>query len=522
MSQPTTDPSNQPITRGATRPYIGRSRQFKRSRNGCLNCRNRKKKCGEEKPRCLGCRRNKLDCTWPVDQNEIAAATSPLLGGTVASPDEGPPLHGDDSSPVAADVSITASIWNRSLGSFLDSRRSCTLTQVSPLLLQHYVTTTATMLPMPLKENAFLGQIIPIASVDDMVMHSVLAVSGAHMNFRNTSPKSIQEATLDHYSSLVHQLLVEVSALKTSRVDKLARLLLVLVMLCHFEAISGSNQGAMFRHLDASREIIVEIQSRQPTEPLESDSATHFGLGLELYAYLTVANCLTPYGLLQERMFSLDSFITSLNSLTIYSTFGTMFAGLHDLFVLIPQISLLFSHRLMEQESGIPDPTSACVELHGKLRRYLQDWKLLHNDPDSPSSSSCHEGSLSQVSKIFQLGIEIYLIAAMEGSSVLNPKIVCQFQSHIDAVYDFGFDLDCSQWSATLLWPIIISGSCTIQKRQQENLSKALNESRYRMNHSIRTIELLSRLWDNPDPLVYGPYGLYLTISQHDPTFSIF
>ncbi|KAH7142624.1 fungal-specific transcription factor domain-containing protein [Dactylonectria estremocensis] len=453
MSQSTTDQGNQP----RIRPYVGRSRQFKRSKNGCLNCRHRKKKCGEEKPRCLSCRRNNLDCTWSVGQHETTAGTSPLLGAT------------------------------------------------------HYVTTTATMLPMPLKENAFLREIIPIASVDDLVMNSVLAVSGAHMNFRNKSPRSIQDATLGHYSTLIRQLLVEVSELKTFRVNKLARLLLVLVMLCHFEAIAGSSEGAMFRHLYASREIIVEIQSRQPTEPLGPDATTHFGLGLELYAYLIIANCLTPYGLLQERMFSLDSFIISLNSLAIYSTFGTMFAGLHDLFALIPQISLLFSHRLMEQESGSPGPTYACVELHGKLQRCLLDWKLCHKDPGSPSSSDSREDSLSQVSKILKLGIEIYLIAAMEGSSILNPKIVCQFQSHIDAIHDIGLDLDCSQWSATLLWPIVITGSCTIQKQQQERISKTLRE----------TIELLKRLWDNPEPLVYGPYGLYLTISQHDATFSI-
>ncbi|KAH6962505.1 fungal-specific transcription factor domain-containing protein [Ilyonectria sp. MPI-CAGE-AT-0026] len=521
MSQPVANCGNQPITRGTTRPYIGRSRQFKRSRNGCLNCRHRKKKCGEERPRCLGCRRNNLNCTWQADQNETAASPR-LSDGTIAGPDEGPPSGRGDSPPWPTDVSIGASIWNASLGSFLDLRRPCTLSQASPLLLQHYVTTTATMLPMPLRENAFLREFIPIASVDDMVMHSVLAVSGAHMNFRNASPGTIQEATLDHYSTLVRQILVEVSELKTSSVNKLARLLLVLVMLCHFEAISGSNKGAIFRHLSASREIIIEIQSRQSTEPLGLDSATHFGLGLELYAYLTVANCLTPYGLLQERMFSLDSFITEPSSLAVYSTFGTMFAGLHDLFALIPQTSLLFSQRLMEQQSGILEPTSASVELHGKLQHCLKDWKFRHKDPGSSSPSDCREGGLSKVSKILQLGIEIYLIAAMEGSSILNPKIVCQFQSHLDVVHDIGLDLDCSQWSATLLWPIIMSGSCTIQKQQQETLSKALRESRYRMNHNIRTIELLRRLWDDPDPLVYGPYGLYLTISQHDAAFSIF
>lgn len=41
-----------------------------RSRNGCLCCRRRRKKCDEQKPRCIACQRNKLSCTWP-DEPDI-------------------------------------------------------------------------------------------------------------------------------------------------------------------------------------------------------------------------------------------------------------------------------------------------------------------------------------------------------------------------------------------------------------------------------------------------------------------
>ncbi|GAV51102.1 hypothetical protein ZYGR_0AD02850 [Zygosaccharomyces rouxii] len=40
-------------------------RTEKRSKSGCLTCRNRKKKCDETKPLCKGCRRNFLQCIWP-------------------------------------------------------------------------------------------------------------------------------------------------------------------------------------------------------------------------------------------------------------------------------------------------------------------------------------------------------------------------------------------------------------------------------------------------------------------------
>lgn len=42
-----------------------------RSRTGCFTCRRRKKKCNEEKPICSGCRRNRLECTWPTENNNL-------------------------------------------------------------------------------------------------------------------------------------------------------------------------------------------------------------------------------------------------------------------------------------------------------------------------------------------------------------------------------------------------------------------------------------------------------------------
>ncbi|KAE8332674.1 hypothetical protein BDV39DRAFT_215750 [Aspergillus sergii] len=41
-----------------------------RTRTGCLQCRQRRKKCDETRPRCTGCTRNALDCEWPSGDNQ--------------------------------------------------------------------------------------------------------------------------------------------------------------------------------------------------------------------------------------------------------------------------------------------------------------------------------------------------------------------------------------------------------------------------------------------------------------------
>lgn len=42
----------------------------KRSRMGCLTCRQRKKRCCESRPKCLECQRLRLNCQWPKPGTE--------------------------------------------------------------------------------------------------------------------------------------------------------------------------------------------------------------------------------------------------------------------------------------------------------------------------------------------------------------------------------------------------------------------------------------------------------------------
>lgn len=192
-----------------------------------------------------------------------------------------------------------------------------------------------------------------------------------------------------------------------------------------------------------------------------------------------------------------------------------MFAGLHGLFELIPQASLLFAQRLSEQEAGVDDPSPGCVELHDTIQRRLQHW----NVSKAATHSFYDKESMTHVSEAIRRSLEIYLIAAMQGLSILNSETITQFQAHVGIFFSSGRKLHQSQWTATLMWPSLIAGSCTTQQDQQQSLSRTLRNSRYRMKHSIRASNLLQRLWDGPDPRMYGPYGLYLAISQHDITF---
>lgn len=58
-----------PATRGRLDLQSGQ-KVTKRSRMGCLTCRQRKKRCCESRPRCTECKRLGLNCLWPIPGTE--------------------------------------------------------------------------------------------------------------------------------------------------------------------------------------------------------------------------------------------------------------------------------------------------------------------------------------------------------------------------------------------------------------------------------------------------------------------
>ncbi|KAL2815108.1 hypothetical protein BJX63DRAFT_169493 [Aspergillus granulosus] len=63
-----------------------------RTRTGCLQCRRRRKKCDEARPRCTACNRNALDCEWPSGDNQLPHGRSQRRTGTQATTRTGAPL----------------------------------------------------------------------------------------------------------------------------------------------------------------------------------------------------------------------------------------------------------------------------------------------------------------------------------------------------------------------------------------------------------------------------------------------
>lgn len=202
-----------------------------RSSSGCLTCRLRKKKCDERKPKCIACTRNCQQCTWP------AAPMSRNVRDPVpyVVPQE------RTSSPDQVDTSVR---WSIRTGSFLSPLRASALTDISNILFAHYLAETGSLLSAlpPGGNNPFLTVLVPLCCNDDLLMHSLLALSGSHMGFQSTGIE-VYMATCRHYSIAIRTLrncICDFTAMDASRA---MRILLALMMLSVFEVSVPINSG---------------------------------------------------------------------------------------------------------------------------------------------------------------------------------------------------------------------------------------------------------------------------------------
>lgn len=116
------------------------------------------------------------------------------------------------------------------------SQRPCSLTAQSVILLSHYLRETAGCIGMPpLANNPYVTILLPLGYADDLLMHALLAVSGAHLTYREPDSVELAAATELHYSRLVAQLRFEFSHLRENDIEKQERLLRVLLVACHYE-----------------------------------------------------------------------------------------------------------------------------------------------------------------------------------------------------------------------------------------------------------------------------------------------
>ncbi|RLL96535.1 hypothetical protein CFD26_102604 [Aspergillus turcosus] len=125
-----------------------------KSRNGCLRCKQQRKKCDELRPSCSRCTKRMYICRYQNHSTNHSSDPSPLSDGRPASADEERP--------------------------HLDTHTPGTLDTIELSLLSHYLTHTSRTIPVDDLDLYALSVGVPnLAFTSEVVMSSLLALAAA-------------------------------------------------------------------------------------------------------------------------------------------------------------------------------------------------------------------------------------------------------------------------------------------------------------------------------------------------------
>lgn len=224
-------------------------RNHPRSRNGCLTCRSKRKKCDEVKPVCTGCTRSKQECTWPTaDKHSSDQQLGSQQHGVLANDNYDQRII-STSNPTSALSLLTASRTTTPPASIHVAPTYGNLAYLSDSsrpLYQQYLDFTAEMLTRGPSEvgNPFINYLLPLAASDQLVLDGILAIAGAHLTVNDTTDLNLEVATRGHFAKVLaglQELLSSESAqmisedTKNTTSTRSSQILLILQLLCVYD-----------------------------------------------------------------------------------------------------------------------------------------------------------------------------------------------------------------------------------------------------------------------------------------------
>ncbi|CZR46053.1 uncharacterized protein FPRO_11500 [Fusarium proliferatum ET1] len=450
----------------------------RRTKTGCLTCRSRKKKCDETKPQCSACRRNGLGCSWLQDKQTAALQLQPR-SETFAHPNHN----------------------NRLLGS-----KACSLTNVSLLLLQHYTFETAVILPAGKPSiNPFISFVLPPAEADDVIMHSVLAVSGAHLSFRLQDATDVEMATLNHYILAIRGVQEVIGAGQVIDKSDVLRLLLAISFLSQYEILMSTPNPNLYLHLKANRHLFLHLLGlgyRPPLDLQEFDMMLSFAYE----GFIFLASCNTTPSIGDDELLC-ESITDHLRPLTNSPCFGSMLAGSHSLFEMIPLIQRLCSSRLTFESLGLENLPPELWVTYEMLRDTIQSWTIAEASSERIMASD-----------VMRTALAIFLDCAITRYEQLDHGSI---ETSAKFVIDTAVQLENSSYATHIVWALTVAGSSLTDKFYHRKLVEFLSRSRYKMRHLEVLQQSLYLFWAEMNPAIFGPFEFQVLMENHGTSLSI-
>ncbi|KAK9475191.1 fungal-specific transcription factor domain-containing protein [Dipodascopsis tothii] len=530
LQRSTPEPASTPAAVGSTPggstagvPALKRRIGLKRSRLGCLQCRQRRKKCQLQMPSCASCLQRNWACTYP--------STS---GG---------------STPMAAraeSVEPPAAVESRALAPPADVRR---VHELSPFaieaskkaLLYHFTATISDLISFPARQGArcdspFLEYVMPLAltspgaqadaqpgerkHVSDLLMLSLCAFAAAHqVGAGSGNPAAIEDASqaqLRYHTDAVKTLLsalnenpdaVALQPRDTGTEEGQTVVLASILVLVYYEIATGGDLVSIGVHLSGAYNIINSFldsffaRMHSPAAPYMLSKKTVFLF--KLFQYFDVISSLSQRAALIDHSMRLSNFLSTYSKL--FEQAGVTPAprrpgdvvidpviGLaKDIWPLVLRLCVICNKTYFGQV--ISQEASMEIDL---LELELREWTLAEPDSDVEVIS------LHWAAKVYQAAALIYLIRTFSSRHAARSTNPPNPDEDIRVFIQIGLDglsrvctLDGNM--AALLWPVlIIAQECkTVMDRALVRVIMDKLRRRQGMANVSKGLELVEHTW---------------------------
>ncbi|KAJ6023660.1 hypothetical protein N7540_004457 [Penicillium herquei] len=415
----------------------------KRTRDGCLVCRRRRKRCDLRKPTCGGCKRNVLLCRWALTGNA------------------------DDQSPIEAEALIpthqSLSLQVTSMGFGIASQ--VLNAPISSLLYEHYLHETGNAISARRGPLNSFTQILPrlAMSYPNTVLQSLLALSGVHYGSR-VSNVEVNIMTFTHLGvalrSLKHSLTALVSTQTNS--DSL-QLLVTTLILCFIEVtllsflriplltrfsktIRADEDGNVIHHLKAANVLFNRLITSREQILVDEEVLEFLN---EFYAYIKSISVLTGSSISEA---SSSNFIESATPLLVgQRNPGNLVGCAYELFNLVPQIEdLLIQGRNYSDTTPKHELDPEWCRSYTKLHAHLSSWQ----PPECATTELALGGSMYQQALLCHIEKTSPFIAAQD----LETTIASRMTYFLEILSSLPAEAPVS---STIVWPVVFFGVLT-------------------------------------------------------------
>lgn len=201
------------------------------------------------------------------------------------------------------------------------------------------------------------------------------------------------------------------------------------------------------------------------------------------------------------------------------SSFGSIFAGTHELFELIPQVQSLYLWRLAEELMSWRDPSPEFLVAYNNLNYAIESWGTGPTGSDN-NLRVLDSGQWRMAAEVIRNGLRIYLSTSLYGSAAPPFEVQQCIEWKAKNVVDAAILLEESPYASLTVWALVMAGSCLVDDQYRRRLAEFLAQSRYKMRHLSAVCKVLELLWAD-GAQAFGPYGLQLVIEKQGMSLSI-